>query len=119
MTTNSDPEDKKDDINLRIQPEIIDKIYEESRQKKEDLQFFVLLIGIIQKLVALSIYFHINVFLRIKTISQEKTDRSAHYESNNYRNCEITEIDHSFQYSYKFYSPINSYYIFYFMIFLT
>ena len=34
---NSDPEDKKDDINLRIQPEIIDKMYEESRQKKEDL----------------------------------------------------------------------------------
>ena len=37
MTTNSDPEDKKDHINLRIQPEIINKIYEESRQKKEDL----------------------------------------------------------------------------------
>lgn len=37
MTTNSDPDDKKDSINLRIQPDKINKIYEESRQKTEDL----------------------------------------------------------------------------------
>lgn len=37
MTTNSDPDDKKDSINLRIQPDRINKIYEESRQKTEDL----------------------------------------------------------------------------------